>query len=268
MKRLTPAFVHKMSQVILASALGNQAKKANDSKEKDDSSGCFTSPSGHRCCSREVEVIIKQMAMVVSNEIDDDDNATTIYRAMLRYIAKESTKKFCTPFETIISKGEFAAKSHTNGTNEQDGVALGCKMQIKIGGRKRIRRSDEGIDSKPAQNNGVFIILSYSTVFNANDKNSKSISFPGHPEPPSSPPANSGSLGNPGNSASSSNANNAASFAEPPLAPPVPPAPPAPPPPEDRLCFSKDGIVETDAGFKRMRELAIGDHVLATERRL
>lgn len=74
-------------------------------------------------------------------------------------VQKETRTKFCTPFEIVISKGEFASKSHTNGTAEQDGVALGCKTEVHIKGNSRSRRqADGGADA------GIkFYVLSYST---------------------------------------------------------------------------------------------------------
>uniref|UniRef100_A0A914XPP3 Uncharacterized protein n=1 Tax=Plectus sambesii TaxID=2011161 RepID=A0A914XPP3_9BILA len=47
--------------------------------------GCFTSPSGHKCCSRKAEQLLKDLQQFVHN-MDEHANDTTIKREMLTYI--------------------------------------------------------------------------------------------------------------------------------------------------------------------------------------
>ena len=70
----------------------------------------------------------------------------------------------------IISRGQFASKSHTNGTTQDDGVALGCKATVRIGGKSRFRRQNSDFqqgsiqETNNLEDDGIeFHVLTYST---------------------------------------------------------------------------------------------------------
>uniref|UniRef100_A0A914X006 Uncharacterized protein n=1 Tax=Plectus sambesii TaxID=2011161 RepID=A0A914X006_9BILA len=108
-----------------------------------DADNCFTSPSGHKCCSRKVEQMMRDMQKMV-NELDEHANETSIKREMLGFIKKESEKRFCDSgsgqaFDVMIANGEFATEA-----NVPKSEPNACKMEISLGGRG-LHRAVEGV---------------------------------------------------------------------------------------------------------------------------
>uniref|UniRef100_A0A914X6Q4 Uncharacterized protein n=1 Tax=Plectus sambesii TaxID=2011161 RepID=A0A914X6Q4_9BILA len=108
-----------------------------------DADNCFTSPSGHKCCSRKVEQMMKDMQKMV-NEMDEHANETSIKHEMLGFIKEESEKRFCDSgsgqaFDVMIANGEFATEA-----NVPKSEPNACKMEISLGGR-RLKRAVNGV---------------------------------------------------------------------------------------------------------------------------
>uniref|UniRef100_A0A914XBJ5 Uncharacterized protein n=1 Tax=Plectus sambesii TaxID=2011161 RepID=A0A914XBJ5_9BILA len=144
--------------------------------------GCFTSPSGHKCCSRKAEQLLKDLQQFV-HSMDEHANDTTIKREMLTYIKDEAKKRFddsgsCMPFDVLIGNTEYAAE-----TNVPKAEPNACKMEISLG-RRRVARAPKGISMLKNAFLKKLIVLVKQTVSGANAENSRKIAFKAGKETP------------------------------------------------------------------------------------
>lgn len=66
-------------------------------------------------------------------------NTQSTFCSIIYLLQDEADRLFLNRFEVIISKGEFAAKTHIKRLND---YVLGCKMRVRIGSHRERRQTN------------------------------------------------------------------------------------------------------------------------------